>query len=120
MSHKPTPTFSFRDKRYYFIGGIAVAILVISTVATVALMQLRQQVEAQTAMATQNMAKLMEQTYDGMIDMIDVALLSSADEIKRQITIGKNNTQYSGPGFTDNSLRWFSKIGTVKNERSED
>ena len=27
---------------------------------------------------------------------------------------------YSGPGFTDNSLRWFSKIGTVKNERSED
>ena len=48
-----------------------------------------------TAVTTQNMARSIEQTVEGMIDTVDVTLLTSADEIARQLATGKLDVQAS-------------------------
>ena len=85
-------TFISRNRSVLY-GGVATAILIVVMTAMVALLQMRQQTEMRTALTTQNLAKLMEQTYDGLTDTIDVALLASADEISRQMSAGNTDRQ---------------------------
>jgi PAS domain S-box-containing protein len=114
MPYKLYSLFPFRDNRNLFFGGVTAAILVVATIALLAVMQLRQQVELQTSMTTQNMAKLMEQTYDGMIDTIDVALFASADEISHELSTGKAETQ----SVTRLLLRQQERLPIVNNLRA--
>ena len=71
--------------RVALYGGAALAIVTVSLIAFLTLLQMRQLTDGQTVMATQNMSRLMVQTYDGLIDSVDIVLLASADEIHRQI-----------------------------------
>ena len=77
-----------RGSRYYLFGGVVASILIVALIALLALVQMRRQTEMLTALTTQNLARLMEQTYDGLIDTTDMALLASADEMSRQLSAG--------------------------------
>jgi len=60
---------------------VSLVVMMVIIVAATALHGMRQRADVLTASTTQNLALLMEQTYDGMIDSIDVALQSAADDI---------------------------------------
>jgi PAS domain S-box-containing protein len=66
-------------------GGAGIAILILVVIALYALTESRGAAQSRTELVTQNMARLMEQTYDGLLDTIDVSLQAGADEISRQI-----------------------------------
>lgn len=69
-------------------GGVTALILIAVIMAAVTLMQLREQARIRAVTTTQNLAKSIEQTIDGLVDTIDVALLSSSKEISRQMAAG--------------------------------
>lgn len=69
-------------------GGVAALILMIVITAVVTLIQLHRQVESRVAVTTQGLSKSIEQTFSGLIDTIDVALLASANEILHQQSLG--------------------------------
>lgn len=87
-----------KGKRGILYIGVVVAILTVVIGAVQAMLHLRQQDEMQAQLTTQNLVKSVEQTLDGMIDTIDVALLTSADEIGRRTSLSKTdvmtNTRY--------------------------
>lgn len=70
-------------------GGVATLIAIIVATALVALLQLHQQVEARISATTQRLSKSIEQTFNGLIDTIDVALLASSNEIIHQMSLGQ-------------------------------
>jgi len=69
--------------------GFAVVTLVAIGVAVWALIHLRHEAEGRAVMITLNLVVSLEQTIEGQIDTIDMALLASADEISRQMASGK-------------------------------
>ena len=69
-------------------GGVAAFIVIIIVTALVALKQLHRQVEARVSATTQSLSKSIEQTFNGLIDTIDVALLASSNEITHQMSLG--------------------------------
>lgn len=86
----PAPTLhSTLGNRTIFFTGVAATIMAVVVVAAVALIHLRQVAEMRMVVATQNLARSLEQTFDGLIDTVDVSLLAAADEISRQMTLGK-------------------------------
>jgi len=86
-------TESSRLKRPLFFGGLAILILLVISTALVSLIQLHQQAEARAVIASQNLAKSLVLTFDGLIDTINLALLASSNDISRQISTEKPNTQ---------------------------
>lgn len=72
--------------------GVASFIVAIAVVAGLTLTQLHRQVERRVAATTQNLARSVVQTFDGMIDTIDVTLASAAAEIEHQNAINPGNT----------------------------
>jgi diguanylate cyclase (GGDEF)-like protein/PAS domain S-box-containing protein len=91
---------SFEGNRTVLYAGIAAAIFVVVITALLALLHLRQQAEMRTVLTTQNLARSVEQTIEGMIATIDMTLLTSADEIGLRINTRdadvRTNTQYLG------------------------
>ncbi len=81
-----------RHGRFLF-GGVAAFVLIVTVTAWMALTQLYQQAEDRAALTTQNMAKSLEQTFNGLIDTLDIALLASANEISRQLSTGKTDAR---------------------------
>jgi len=79
---------SFRGNRIALYGGVAVAVMIVVISALLAATHLRQLAEAQTASATQYLARSMNLSFEGLVDTIDVALQASAHEIGRQISTG--------------------------------
>jgi diguanylate cyclase (GGDEF)-like protein/PAS domain S-box-containing protein len=82
--------YRIREK-YLLEIGILIAIATVSSVAVLGLMQLRAEVVTRVNGSTQNLAISVTQTLDGLFDMIDVALLASADEISQQSAIGRTS-----------------------------
>jgi diguanylate cyclase (GGDEF)-like protein/PAS domain S-box-containing protein len=72
------------NRRRFLYIGICFVILffIVSSITT--LLYLRQEANARVQRSTENLASSLQQTFDGIIDTIDVALLSVADEISRQ------------------------------------
>jgi PAS domain S-box-containing protein len=75
--------------RALLAGGALVVNLIAAVVAGGTLMYARSQVDLRVAVTTQNLARSMALTIDSLIDTIDLALLSGADEISRQLATGK-------------------------------
>ncbi len=67
-------------QRRAYLGAI-LAIVVVALAATLLVLDQRRQVTQALTSSTQNLASSLEQTMDGMIDTVDIALQSSADEI---------------------------------------
>ncbi len=82
-------SLSSRNSRTALYVGAIATVLIVVIGAVMALMQLRHEAEKRVAITTQSMALSLEQTIEGMIDTIDVALLSATDEISRQMSAGK-------------------------------
>jgi diguanylate cyclase (GGDEF)-like protein/PAS domain S-box-containing protein len=80
---------SSRNNRPLFYSGIAALILIVATTALVTLTQLHRQAETRAVITSQNLAKSLELSFGGLIDTINMALLSSAHEISHQISDGK-------------------------------
>lgn len=93
MAAKSPVNLQIRNNLQILYGGGGIVILIVALTAILALTEMRKLAEARTALVTQNMARLMEQTYDGLIDTIDVTLQTSADEISRKISTGKVDRQ---------------------------
>ncbi len=66
------------------------------------------------AVTTQNMVLSLDQTIEGVIDSIDVALLASSDEISRQISTGKVDPQ----SITKMLIRQQQRLPLVDNLRA--
>jgi signal transduction histidine kinase len=64
--------------------GTALVVAIVIAAAAAALQVMWQQTQKMTSSTTQNLSLLMEQTYDGLIDTVDIALQSSADEIRAE------------------------------------
>lgn len=93
MRKPGSTTFQMAFWRNRAVLHIAAAglILVAATATFLTLSHLRQEAEMQVASATQNLTQSVDQTFEGIIDTIDVALLASAEEISRQLAAGKVN-----------------------------
>jgi len=78
----------FRKNRTILHGGVIASILLVVAAALVALFHTYRQAESQAAVATQNLATSIEQTFEGRLDEIDIALSTCADEIGRQYLAG--------------------------------
>jgi hypothetical protein len=120
MQETPSSPSPFRNNRIVLYSGLILTIFIIVFIVLFMLIQMRQMTDARTALNTENMAKLMEQSYDGLIDTIDVALLSSADEISRQLAAGTANRQ----AITQYLARQTSRLPNVafiraSNERGD-
>ncbi len=89
----PAANRLLHDYRHILYSGVAVAIVVVIAVAMLALLHFRQEAQSQVSVTTQNLAKSVEQTIEGVIDTIDVVLLASSDEISRQIASGHPDKQ---------------------------
>jgi signal transduction histidine kinase/PAS domain-containing protein len=82
-----------RLERAYLLGVALSVCLVIGAIAAFAVMQLRQGMQSRMDSTTQNLAVSVRQTIEGMVAAIDVALLSSTDEISRQNATGHADSQ---------------------------
>jgi diguanylate cyclase (GGDEF)-like protein/PAS domain S-box-containing protein len=80
------------NSRLLFIG-VGFVIIFVAACAYATLAYLHQEAQLRVASNTQNLAQSVEQTLEGTIDTIDIALLSVADEIQRQQKTGKTNQQ---------------------------
>jgi hypothetical protein len=65
--------------------GVALAVVVVTAVASLGVKQLRQIAQARIAMTTQNMALTLDRNTESTIDVIDLALQVRADEGARQL-----------------------------------
>ncbi len=72
------------NKRTLLYGGVVFVILFFITSAFLTLLYLRQEAQKQIQLSSENLASSLVQTFDGMIDTIDVALQSVVDEVSRQ------------------------------------
>jgi PAS domain S-box-containing protein len=84
---------SFRRNRAILYGGVTVAVLFVLVAALFALMHLQQEMERKQLNVSQNLAHSLETNIEGAVDVIDLALQASADEINRQLLSGKPNQQ---------------------------
>ena len=83
----PFPT-SLPDKRTLLNAGVALLVLMVIVTTAVSLAQLHRQVEIRIAVTTQSLAKSIDQTFNGLIDTIDVMLLASSSEITHLMALG--------------------------------
>jgi diguanylate cyclase (GGDEF)-like protein len=88
---EPSARRPLRQERRLMCSAVVTAILAVALVSALTLRYLRSQAEARVAVTTQNLARSMVQTFDGLLDAIDVALLASGDEIARQNASGHPN-----------------------------
>jgi diguanylate cyclase (GGDEF)-like protein/PAS domain S-box-containing protein len=88
MNKQDPTSSSFQANRTILFSGMAVAIAMVVVTALATLWHLRQQAEIRTIVTAENIAKSMVLTLDGLIDEVDIALLTCADEINRQISHG--------------------------------
>ena len=111
---------SFQGNRTVLYAGIAVAIFVVVITALLTLLHLRQQAEMRTAVTTQNLSRSVEQTIEGMIDTIDITLLTSADEIGRRIVTG-NVDVHATTRFLERQLKRLPHMSYLRasNERGD-
>nr|WP_295082671.1 EAL domain-containing protein [uncultured Roseateles sp.] len=80
-----TPTQAeVAGKRWQLFTGISVIIGLACVMALAALFYLKQDAEQQAQSAAQHLARSLVQTFDGMIDMLDLALQDARDEVMRQ------------------------------------
>jgi len=77
-----------RLNRRLLYAGVAGTFLIVVIAALLSLMHLRREALLRAEIDTQNLAGSLEQTLDGAIDGIDMALQSAVDEISRQIAGG--------------------------------
>ena len=77
-------------------------------------MHLRRLAEARVALVTQSMVTALEQTLEGVVDTVDIALLASADEISRQLSAGK----IDGQSITKTLIRHQKRLALVDSLRS--
>ncbi len=77
------------NKRRFLYIGICFVILFFIAASIITLLYLRQEANTRVQRSTENLASSLQQTFDGIIDTIDVALLSAVDEISRQKTVNK-------------------------------
>jgi diguanylate cyclase (GGDEF)-like protein/PAS domain S-box-containing protein len=76
------------------LGLIIIAfIILIVSIAVISLAYERRQADIQISNTTRNLASSLVLSFDGLINTTDMALLSSADEIARQIKAGKPNSK---------------------------
>jgi PAS domain S-box-containing protein len=73
-----------RKERRVLYGAAMAVCLLLCMGSLYAVYGLRENATARLRNTTQNLAASVNQTVDGLIDQIDVALLASADEIKRE------------------------------------
>jgi len=72
---------------------MALLVLIVVLPSAMALHYMRQEAESRVEVNTQNLAKTMSLTFDGILDSIDVALLAAADEIVRERAAGRLNAE---------------------------
>jgi len=113
INNSPISDSAFKGNRKLLYIGVAAVILMIVAAALAALFQLRQQVEIRTSVTTQNMARSIEKTIEGMIDIVDVTLLTSADEIGRQIATGNVDAQ-AATRFMDRQLKRLPQMDYLR------
>ncbi len=75
------------------LGGVAAAALILAVTAWLTLAELYAQAENRAVLGTQNVASSLEQTFNGLIDTIDIALRASAKDIGRQLSSGKTDAR---------------------------
>lgn len=79
---------TLNNKRTLLYGGVVFVILFFVSSAFLTLLYLRQEALKQIQHSSENLASSLVQTFDGMIDTIDVALQAAVDEVSRQQTEG--------------------------------
>jgi diguanylate cyclase (GGDEF)-like protein/PAS domain S-box-containing protein len=84
---------SLRSNITFLYLGVTTAILIVVVIAALALRILYQEANDRIAVITQNMVLSLDHELDAVISSVDLALLSSSDEISRQILAKKIDQQ---------------------------
>ncbi|MBI5922571.1 MAG: diguanylate cyclase [Betaproteobacteria bacterium] len=84
-----TAPLASRLNRRLLYAGVAGTFLIVLVTALLSLAYLHREALSRAEIDTQNLASSLEQTLDGIIDGIDMALLASVDEIGQQIAGGR-------------------------------
>jgi PAS domain S-box-containing protein len=113
-SMKENSAGSSRRSWIILYGSVVAAMAVVVLSAILTATYLRQLAYGKATESTQNLANSIEQTFEGMIDTIDVALLTSTDEIVRQLSNGKIDSQ----SITAMLIRQQQRIRIVDNIRA--
>ena len=82
---------SMRLERNSLSGAAIVVCLLIAAAAACTVLQLRSGLLERSRSSTQSLAISVQQTVEGLVDMVDVGLLASSDEIERQSSSGHLN-----------------------------
>ncbi|MBS1169792.1 MAG: diguanylate cyclase [Burkholderiaceae bacterium] len=82
-----------RVRRDQFYGGLAILVAFVIAFSVLVVFQLRQQAEMRVNTITQNMARSMEQTLSGMIDIVDLALQVAMEEFERELALEESDRQ---------------------------
>jgi diguanylate cyclase (GGDEF)-like protein len=77
-----------KSLKHIYVGFCAVTLFAI-IVSAWALIHLRSEAEGRVILTTKSLAVSVEQSIEGKLDTIDMALLASVDEIRRQMENGK-------------------------------
>ena len=96
--------------------GLAIAILIVIVTAVATSLHLRQLSDTHTTTNTRNLAKSIEQTVEGMIDIFDVTLQASADEFNQRIAARRADWQETN----DFLLRMKNRVPEMTSLRSID
>ncbi|MBY0237601.1 MAG: hypothetical protein K2W93_21660, partial [Burkholderiaceae bacterium] len=83
--HSASPAQAdYASKRRQLFAGVGAIIALACIMALAALFYLKRDAEQQAQSSTQHLARSLVQTFDGMIDMLDLALQDTVDELARQ------------------------------------
>ena len=86
--------------RWLLFGGVSAFVVAIIVIAGLLLLQHYRQVEQRIASTTQNLSRSVTQTFDGVIETIDVALASSVIDIEHRIANSEIDTAAIDAGLT--------------------
>ena len=106
--------------RWLLFGSVSAFVAAIIAIAVLLLVQQYRQVEQRIATTTQNLSRSVTQTFDGLIDTIDVALASSVADIEHRLANNEVDAASINAGLMDRQ-RVVSLISVMRatNEKGD-
>ena len=100
-THSLSSRSALNRNQIYLCIGTVLMIAIISAIAIMELLYMRQEAEIRVATNSENLAKSLVLTFDGILDTLDLALFDSVDEFSKNASV----TKVSAGTYSDFLLR---------------
>ena len=82
---------SVANRSAVLYGGVGITVFIVVVIAALTLSDMSREVEARSVITTQNLARSITLMFEGLLDTIDVALASSAEDIGLGMAAGRTD-----------------------------